>query len=72
MRGGDTVIEQGQDWLDKHEAARLSGYNPRTLTNKAKVGELRAEQRPVRGAVKGWFFWRADIEALKPGQPPQQ
>jgi hypothetical protein len=39
------VSDSGQDWLDKHEAARISGYNARTLTNKAAAGEIRAEQR---------------------------
>jgi hypothetical protein len=66
------VSDSGQDWLDKHEAARISGYNARTLTNKAAAGEIRAEQRSTRGAVKAWYFWRADIEALRSSQPPQQ
>jgi hypothetical protein len=66
------VSDPGQEWLDKHEAARISGYNPRVLTNKAAVGEIRAEQRPVRGRVLAWFFWRADIESLRPIQPPTQ
>ena len=63
---------QGGEWLDKHEAARISGYNPRVLTNKAALGTIRAERRPMRGKVLAWYFWRADIEALRDDQPPQQ
>jgi hypothetical protein len=54
------------DWLDKHEAARLTGYNERVLTNKARAGALRAERRPLRAGqqVKTWYFWRPDLERL--------
>lgn len=63
------VSDEGLDWLDKHEAARISGYNARTLTNKAMRSEVRAEKR---GTLKQWYFWRADIEALRQHVEPIQ
>lgn len=49
------------EWISKSDAASMTGYNPRILTNKARSGELRAMQR---GTIKTWYFWRPDLERL--------
>lgn len=63
------MIDEGE-WLDKDAAAAIAGINPRTLTNKAKNGEIPAERR---GGLRQWYFRRADMEALRESykQPPQ-
>ena len=62
------------DWLNKHQAAELTGYNERHLTNLAKDGRVQAEKRPIRAGViaKGWYFYKPDLERLVRGESPEQ
>ena len=60
--GGDQDVTDEGEWLDKGEAARIAGINPRTLTNLAAAGKVPGERRSGR---RQWYFRRADMEALR-------
>lgn len=55
------MTEQGE-WLDKDDAARIVGINPRTLTNLAAAGRVPGERRTGR---RQWYFRREDMLALR-------
>jgi len=63
------VTHEGQDLLDKFQAAELLDLNPRTVTNKAAKGEIPGMRRTGR---REWFFRRSELEEWKRQQTPPE
>lgn len=50
-------------WLDEKEAADALGYDPRTLREKVKAGEIPVESRNYKG--RNWQYSRKGILKFK-------